>query len=362
MKKVIAVIGFLFFTATAFAASFDCSKAGTPIEKAICSYPELSALDEQLASAYRAAATTSADQNQLKHEQRTWITQIRNACEDTNCLARAYQSRINDLSRSASDQTLPANEQRVSDQPQVIQTESAPPQNTHTESAQQQQTSSPTGISQEAQLPVTTQQAMPEKQGATELADGITQESGITSLQLKLLAFALLANAILTIYLHKTDKLIIYRDYTDAAFTGIAPLVSLIIYFILRFFEVSPDKSQLISIGFFAILMFFVVKSTARNNNGLSVFFVMALLTKVTIVGLYYAIMAALIFGSGSARKKGESYAAYEARKRREAKANAAAMAATTGGFVALSAWVCKYSEFTPIEEYFSPKAIETTP
>lgn len=62
MKKVIAVIGFM-FPAMTFAASFDCSKAGTPIEKAICSYPELSALDEQLASVYRVAATKAADQS-----------------------------------------------------------------------------------------------------------------------------------------------------------------------------------------------------------------------------------------------------------------------------------------------------------
>jgi len=96
MKKVIVVIGFL-FTEMALAASFDCSKAGTPIEKAICSYPEISVLDEQLASAYRAALATSADQSQLKSEQRAWLGQVRNKCEDTNCLALAYKNRIEQL-------------------------------------------------------------------------------------------------------------------------------------------------------------------------------------------------------------------------------------------------------------------------
>lgn len=151
MKKVIAVIGFL-FTATTFAASFDCSKAGTQIEKAICSYPELSALDEQLASAYRAATVTAADQSQLKQGQRTWITQVRDKCEDTSCLALAYQNRINDLTGNTSNQPLPVNEQTTASQPQIIQPEPSPPQNTTTtESATQQQEQRTTEISQQTE-------------------------------------------------------------------------------------------------------------------------------------------------------------------------------------------------------------------
>lgn len=358
MKKIIAVIGFL-FAATTFAASFDCTKAGTPIEKAICSYPELSALDEQLASIYRIAATTAADQSQLKHEQRTWISQVRNKCEDANCLALTYQTRISELVGKAPNQLLPANDQMPQNQLQASLTNSAPPQNTTPpESTIQQQSPSPTESSQQTQFLVPEQQAMPDKSDTTGHSTETLQESGLTSLQIKLLGLVLLANALLTIYFHKANKLIIYRDYTDAAFTGAAPLVSIVIYFALRFFEVSPNKALVISIGIFAILMIFVVKSTARNNNGLSIFFAMALITKVTIVGLYYAIMAVLIFGSGSARKKGERYEAYEARKRREAKVNAAVIAASTAGFVSLSAWVCKHHEFSSIEEYFSPNAI----
>ncbi len=113
MKKVIAAIIFM-FTATSFATSFDCSKASTSIEKAICLHPELSLLDEQLALAYRLAVTSAIDQGQLRHEQRTWITQVRNKCEDANCLAGAYQNRINDLTNNGSRQLLPNTEQRTS--------------------------------------------------------------------------------------------------------------------------------------------------------------------------------------------------------------------------------------------------------
>lgn len=47
-----------FFTSLslpAAAASFDCAKAGTPFEHAICDSPELSAADDRLAKTYQTA-------------------------------------------------------------------------------------------------------------------------------------------------------------------------------------------------------------------------------------------------------------------------------------------------------------------
>lgn len=362
MIKTVAVIGLL-ITTSSFAASFDCSMAGTSIENAICSNPELSNLDEQLASSYRAAVTISADKIKLKHEQRAWINQVRNKCDDIKCLALAYHDRINELTRSASNEFVISNKQVESNQPQFIQTEPEPPQKANTiESVTQHEPSNTeSSDSEQAHPTIIQQQKIPEIQENAESPNKHEKASGITSLQLKLIGLALFVNAALTIYLHRDEKLIIYRDYTDAAITGAAPLFSIITYIILGFFETPPDVAQIISMTFFAILMLFVAKSTFRNN-GFSVFFVMSLITKITIVGLYYAIMAALIFTSGSARRKGESYSAYEARKRREAQANAAAMAATTAGFVALSAWVCKQSRFTPIKEYFSLNATQSNP
>lgn len=149
MKKVIAVIGFSFM-ATAFAASYDCSKAGTLIEKAICSSPELSTLDEQLASAYRTAGAITTDQSQLKHEQRTWITKVRDKCEDISCLVLAYQNRINDLTGNTSNQPLSANEKTKTNQPQAIQPEPILPENsTNSESFIAQQAGVITEMAQE---------------------------------------------------------------------------------------------------------------------------------------------------------------------------------------------------------------------
>ncbi len=192
-----------------------------------------------------------------------------------------------------------------------------------------------------------------------------TEQRGITSLQFKLIALALLANTILTIKFHKEDKLIIYADYTDATITSSAPLISISIYLLLRFFEVPQDIAKAMSLVFFLFLYFFVARSTFINNNGMSIFFIMSMITKVTIVGLYYAVAAAFLLGAVSVRRRGESYAAYEARKRREAKVSAAAISTATGGFLALSAWVCKSSEFTSIKKYFSSNhdiSVETKP
>lgn len=355
MKVAIALVGLL-FTAAAYAADFDCSKAATPIEQEICSNPELSTLDEQLASAYRGALTSTANPSQLKSEQIAWITQIRNKCEEKNCLKVSYENRIRALTGSSSEQLSEANDQPTNNQPAVIQPESEQPQITKQEVLVQQAGPTEQDNSLPVLLPTSGMPAASGTQDAAGVLSETHQESKITSLQLKLLGLVILINALVTIYLHKGEKLVIYRDYTDAAFTGLAPLAAIGTYFLLLFFEMPNNISQIIGLSIFAILMLFVVKSTARNNNGLSGFFVMSLITKVTIVGLYYAIMAWLVFGSNSARKKGESYAAYEARKRREAKANAAAMAATTAGFVALSAWVCRYAEFTPLKEYISTK------
>jgi uncharacterized protein len=75
-----------------FAASFDCAQARTVTEKTICLSPELSALDAQMADAYRAAITTG-DADQLRADQRAWIRQ-RNRCQTAMCLVEAHRARI----------------------------------------------------------------------------------------------------------------------------------------------------------------------------------------------------------------------------------------------------------------------------
>ncbi len=86
--------GILFFCVQiVHAASFDCAKASTTVEKAICSNAELSALDDRLSAAYKAALTDTLDPASVKTSQREWV-KARNACKTVSCLQEAYRGRI----------------------------------------------------------------------------------------------------------------------------------------------------------------------------------------------------------------------------------------------------------------------------
>ncbi len=79
-------------------ASFDCAKAGTTVEKLICSSKDLAALDIDLAQRYKSLMTLSDENGKslTRNEQRDWIRE-RNKCNSVNCLARSYKDRISEL-------------------------------------------------------------------------------------------------------------------------------------------------------------------------------------------------------------------------------------------------------------------------
>jgi uncharacterized protein YecT (DUF1311 family) len=86
----------LFLGQGAQAASFNCSQARRPVERMICDDARLSALDDQLASAYQAA--TSADGSpQIRVAQRNWIAR-RDRCAAVSCVMDAYEQRLAELS------------------------------------------------------------------------------------------------------------------------------------------------------------------------------------------------------------------------------------------------------------------------
>ena len=79
------------------AASFDCTKASTPLEKTICGNSKLSDLDEKLAEAYKIARANSQDPAKLKLEQIEWIKEARNCQSDASCIERSYNKRLSEL-------------------------------------------------------------------------------------------------------------------------------------------------------------------------------------------------------------------------------------------------------------------------
>jgi hypothetical protein len=91
-KLTFPVIFLLSFLVTPlYAASFDCNKATTETEIAICSDPELSALDERMGEAWARLSPLFPKANQVN-----WIHR-RDGCGNSYCIKRALEERISFL-------------------------------------------------------------------------------------------------------------------------------------------------------------------------------------------------------------------------------------------------------------------------
>src|SRR5690606_13903381 len=83
--RVAAVLGLgMLATGTASAASFDCAKAKTPFELAICSDPDLSSADEVLAVSYQTAigGLSKPALAEVQKGQRAWLDYAQKSCTD----------------------------------------------------------------------------------------------------------------------------------------------------------------------------------------------------------------------------------------------------------------------------------------
>lgn len=76
------------------AASFDCAKATSVTEKAICADGKLSKLDRDLSVAWKNASDVAIDPAATKSSQLQWL-KLRDACgADTACLSARYNERL----------------------------------------------------------------------------------------------------------------------------------------------------------------------------------------------------------------------------------------------------------------------------
>ena len=115
VRILLALAALLLFAPVAQAASFDCAKAATSFEHAICDHPDLSKADETLAQAYATAigglSKPSADA--VKATQHDWLDFAAKSCSDdaqpiagkytddqASCLLGAINDRISSLEAS----------------------------------------------------------------------------------------------------------------------------------------------------------------------------------------------------------------------------------------------------------------------
>jgi uncharacterized protein YecT (DUF1311 family) len=98
------VLSLLLLIPAAHAASFDCAKATTPVEKAICSDPHLSALDTQLNISYQNAMRQAGEADiVLRHQQRAWLADLKEQCTGpqlTTCIEQHETARIQTLNNT----------------------------------------------------------------------------------------------------------------------------------------------------------------------------------------------------------------------------------------------------------------------
>ena len=104
--KSLLACALLLLATNSQAASFDCDKARSTVEKMICAEPELNRLDDQLAARYRSVWEALSDQGALKSEQLDWLNE-RNHCYTKACLVMRYRERIARLEQLAGEDEVP---------------------------------------------------------------------------------------------------------------------------------------------------------------------------------------------------------------------------------------------------------------
>jgi len=104
-RFLIALICCAFSINTAFATpnpSFDCAKAGTNFEIAICSDTDLAELDKNLSNTYSILKKQleAKEKQELITSQRLWLKQRDTSCSaDVSCLRDSYFKRLSELIR-----------------------------------------------------------------------------------------------------------------------------------------------------------------------------------------------------------------------------------------------------------------------
>ena len=81
LAALLAFPAILVKTAPALGASFDCAKASTEIERAICGDAALSELDSALGAAYLEARSIPRIKDEVTKEQRKWIKTRNESCQ-----------------------------------------------------------------------------------------------------------------------------------------------------------------------------------------------------------------------------------------------------------------------------------------
>jgi len=108
MKRLSLLVVLMMVPCLVQAASFDCSKARTPVDKLICGDEQISKLDSELSNVYDYVLSYtrhSVKRSTLIADQKNWIMTARDKCNDVNCLRDAYRTRTKVLTMIKTDKS-----------------------------------------------------------------------------------------------------------------------------------------------------------------------------------------------------------------------------------------------------------------
>lgn len=293
------------------ASSFNCAKAASYAEKSICADSVLSHLDEQLSSEYERALDSAANRNQVRLDQHEWL-RLRDNCKTKSCLETSMSKRITALADSTPQQANSTAEFDINRAEQTAPVRLQAPA----------VTSQYTGVTTPA------------------LTSKSEKENHQAVLYLKIGLFCMAVLLLICIWLHRRGSMTIYQDYTDALFTSFTPIIGVGSYFLFSAWLEIPRNYSIIAACVLGGLMSCQVIVQTYRNNGLSLFFLLSLFAKVTLLTFYFLLMGLVLFGGGRTKAA--------ARNRHRM-----AVLATTV-FVFLSGWMCRNRQFSSIDDYIA--------
>mgnify|MGYP003482114419 CR=1 FL=1 len=293
------------------AASFNCAKAASYSEKSICTDSGLSHLDEQLSAEYGRALDSAANRNQVRLDQQEWL-RLRDNCKTRSCLEMSMSNRLNALADATPQQTNSTAEFDINRVEQMAPVRPQAPVIT----------SQYTGVTTPA------------------LASKSEKENHQAVLYLKIGLFCMAVLLLICIWLHRRGSMTIYQDYTDALFTSLTPILGVGSYFLFSAWLEIPKNYSIIAACVLGGLMSCQVIVQTYRNNGISLFFLLSLFAKVTLLTFYFLLMVFVLFGGGRTKAA--------ARNR-----NRLVILATTV-FVFLSGWMCRNRQFSSIDDYIA--------
>lgn len=94
---MLATVALMLAAPVPAAAALDCSRARSNAEKMVCSNNRLMLAEERMAYAFREAIRHGADRSALTQSQRRWTTEVRDACNEVECMLKAYEDRTAEL-------------------------------------------------------------------------------------------------------------------------------------------------------------------------------------------------------------------------------------------------------------------------